>query len=928
MALLGEVLAGERRVSAAACVRHVHVANAPVRGFGHLFAVRCDPLDAAHVALAGRRHHRHLLGAVHRGRVVHGEDDLPPGRALEVGVDVFVARERVAVDGEQVVAFLDADARRGERAGLVRPRLAGVDLGEAVAAVGDLVIRTEEADGDLIDVGRVAAAGVRVADGHLAAHHVKHVVEVGPVLGRFEPRAIPFVDGVPIRAVEVFDVQEVALVAPRLAEDLCPLGLRVDARLQVERQRTLAHGRAARSRDDAPRAPGAVEELLPVVREREGLHALHEGRRLALVDVVALEHRAGAHGGLLQVEQRALRTGFEARIDPPVDAERHDAVAQSVEVDVDRDLVAVGLLARGFAVLVGFIFDRLFVTAGEEGRCAVFCEHGGVEAVCRRAAVRGHVKPARVEPEVRAAKEVEVVAAGVPHGVAGGHERFRTRDAGRFTAFHRVEPDGVVQVVHLLGIGDPLAIGRPPRVDAAAGRGVLIGVDARGLAGCDVERPDVEVDVGEQHVRAVGRPLQVVVERRPRQVDGAGCVETFLVSDEQLILAGGVREPGDPRAVGRPGGRVIAGAGAFGEVAPVAVLGGHGEDLAARFDDGADAGGREGGEVRVEIVLPVGPRPREVAADVNLQLLRRASLRVVQVKITALLVDDDAAARVDPFHVVLIVGGDLRQVLGCRVVRVHVHREVAVGEEVDGVAEPDGLAVAAAVPGQLCHLHRVEVEHADGLRLPAAVVAPLGVPRVDELVGEALAAIVQIALEGAGHRHPLRHAAGCGVDRPHLRLEARAALPAGDEQHAPVRRPAAHVVATRVVGDAPGLAALHRDDEGIRVAVVLAGEGDLLAVAREVRIGFRAGEAGEPLGVAAGAIHDPEIVRVGEDDVLITHRGLAEELGALGRGCGGDAGEQEEDEPAAETRKHGSGESGGRISGRAAEWLGVEQHRE
>jgi hypothetical protein len=77
------------------------------------------------------------------------------------------------------------------------------------------------------------------------------------------------------------------------------------------------------------------------------------------------------------------------------------------------------------------------------------------------------------------------------------------------------------------------------------------------------------------------------------------------------------------------------------------------------------------------------------------------------------------------------------------------------------------------------------------------------------------------------------------------------------------------------------LAALDGHDERVRVAVVLAGEGDPLAIAGEVRVGFRARKAGESLGITAGATHDPQVICVGEDDVLIAHRRLAEELRAL-----------------------------------------------
>ena len=98
-----------------------------------------------------------------------------------------------------------------------------------------------------------------------------------------QQRAVLLVDRRPVGAVHRRVVEELALDAPRLAEDLRPLGARIDQRLErADIDGALAHLRRTLGGDDAPAvAVGAIEQPLRVARERVRANALEERRRLA-----------------------------------------------------------------------------------------------------------------------------------------------------------------------------------------------------------------------------------------------------------------------------------------------------------------------------------------------------------------------------------------------------------------------------------------------------------------------------------------------------------------------------------------------------------------------------------------------------------------------------------------------------------------------
>ena len=83
----------------------------------------------------------------------------------------------------------------------------------------------------------------------------------------------------------------------------------------------------------------------------------------------------------------------------------------------------------------------------------------------------------------------------------------------------------------------------------------------------------------------------------------------------------------------------------------------------------------------------------------------------------------------------------------------------------------------------------------------------------------------------------------------------------------------------RIVGQLPGLAAIGGHHVNLLVAIVLAGEGDPLAVGRELREQLDAGMRGEARSGAAGGVDHPQIAAVSEDDAVVVDVRKTQKLG-------------------------------------------------
>src|SRR5207237_1805174 len=126
--------------------------------------------------------------------------------------------------------------------------------------------------------------------------------------------------------------------------------------------------------------------------------------------------------------------------------------------------------------------------------------------------------------------------------------------------------------------------------------------DLRRLARGDVENVEGTGVVGEADLLAVRRPLRLGVGAGAVDADLARRSLAVLVADVEQVLAAAVGEPGDRLPVGRPRRPALVRRGGVGQVAVVAFLARHGEDLAAELDGGARP--RGGDRAAAALVLP------------------------------------------------------------------------------------------------------------------------------------------------------------------------------------------------------------------------------------------------------------------------------------------------------------------------------------
>ena len=133
-----------------------------------------------------------------------------------------------------------------------------------------------------------------------------------------------------------------------------------------------------------------------------------------------------------------------------------------------------------------------------------------------------------------------------------------------------------------------------------------------------------------------------------------------------------------------------------------------------------------------------GRRLGQVGGHADLQPRRLARSRVEDVKVARLLVDHLARAGRGALDRETRVVGAPGDRLGLGVVRVEVELAVAIGEEVDGLADPHRLGVVAAAVrlGDLLVREVGELEHPDPRGRAAPVVLPLAEPLAQRRVGE------------------------------------------------------------------------------------------------------------------------------------------------------------------------------------------------
>ena len=183
------------------------------------------------MSFADRLHHD-APRALELRRVGDRQLDLLAGAVGEAPQVVLALHEGLAVDRHQPLAGLHPQVGPRERRAHLRVgEVAAVDLPDLPEAARGVVVEVggEEAGAHRLAAPHVAAPVVGVADVQLAEHLAQHVGEVvarGDAVGE---RAVLLPHAVPVDAVHLRVVEEVALQPPGLVQHLLPLVARVDA---------------------------------------------------------------------------------------------------------------------------------------------------------------------------------------------------------------------------------------------------------------------------------------------------------------------------------------------------------------------------------------------------------------------------------------------------------------------------------------------------------------------------------------------------------------------------------------------------------------------------------------------------------------------------------------------------------------------------
>src|SRR5262245_5347820 len=108
-------------------------------------------------------------------------------------------------------------------------------------------------------------------------------------------------------------------------------------------------------------------------------------------------------------------------------------------------------------------------------------------------------------------------------------------------------------------------------------------------------------------------------------------------------------------------------------------------------------------------------------------------------EIAGLLIHQDTAAGGHRLDVKILVVGYLGDCLGAQVVAPDITGPIAVGDEVDGVAQPSRPVVLAPLPGKLLDTAVGDGENLNRLVLSSSIVSPLLIPLSHPLIDNSLA---------------------------------------------------------------------------------------------------------------------------------------------------------------------------------------------
>ena len=269
-----------------------------------------------------------------------------------------------------------------------------------------------------------------------------------------------------------------------------------------------------------------------------------------------------------------------------------------------------------------------------------------------------------------------------------------------------------------------MAAVRRPRVVAQRPARLIRHLDHLARLDIDDDQPAVLVARGEMRPRR--RPIGGVAHPLSAAGELLRLTRAVLLHQVDLVLAAGVRNVGDPAAVGRPARPLVVRGRAAGQITHRPMLDGHGEDVPARHEqrpfalraeiralDQFGGGDARGAHRQAVVRHRDGDRPRRFVIDrVDLQL-------AVQ------LVDDPAGAVVArPAHVPGVAIGEACDLPRSKVVRIQIERPGPVGREVNRVANPHRIPIRPPVRRHPLHRVGLAVEDVQLLRPSALVPLP------------------------------------------------------------------------------------------------------------------------------------------------------------------------------------------------------------
>ena len=346
-------LAEELVLTLNARVGDIDVTDLAVGVLLDILAVPLDPCAVTQVGLGSHGTNRDITLVDGLFVALEGRDDRQrrglAGKPDERGPDILAGINSRAVDRGDDVTLAHAEPvlrQRTDRVGI--PRGAAVDLGDpesaVVAALSNLELCAEQPD---IFTGltlAVAAAVVGVPDIEFGDELTDDVGDILTRDGIVDHGEVVREHRVPVHAVHVLDIEEVALATPGVGDQLSPFLAQVHGRAEGEVERL---GRLAGLRVYDGKAAGSLRDQFLAIAghaEAEG-HAEHGLLAGLLVTRIDEFQRSGVVR-LANVQQLALVVAREVR---EVARGNTEVVGTSLEVlEVDLD---------GLRCLAGFLDD-------------------------------------------------------------------------------------------------------------------------------------------------------------------------------------------------------------------------------------------------------------------------------------------------------------------------------------------------------------------------------------------------------------------------------------------------------------------------------------------------------------------------------------------------------------------------------------------